>query len=151
MERIYPICVSGPYFFSPSDKSARDALPDIGLSIAKGKTSFGIINMLVNGFSKFEKSSIHPDAVKIFIATINPMITGTILTTTDNPSLAPFINSSNTFIPFNTPYIIIKKTIRGSIDLDIISTITTSISFFLVHGVHGDGSRAFTRNRWCTG
>ena len=68
VEAIKPIFVSTPYLVIISVAIAIEALPDIGLKMASGKTSGGKLINAINGFISFTSASITPDVLKAPIA-----------------------------------------------------------------------------------
>ena len=81
VEAIRPIKESTPKFCMISVATAIEALPDIGLSTAKGRISAGIFNKFNKGNIKFVTASIIPDALNILIDKNNPKSVGKIFTT----------------------------------------------------------------------
>ena len=83
--------------FIISVATAIDALPEIGLIIAKGSISEGKFIILNNGVIIFTIKSIIPELLNNPIATNNPTKVGNILKTIPTPSFAPSKNTSKTF------------------------------------------------------
>ena len=77
---------------------AIEALPDIGLKIARGKTSIGKLNKLIIGFIKLIIPSITPDVLNAPIATNKQRSVGNKLITVLTPFFAPSIKISTLFL-----------------------------------------------------
>ena len=80
---------SAPHFCKISSKVAREALPDIGLVIIKGKISLGTCKALHIGERAADKKSLAPDAVNRLTLITKAQSDGKSLHALIAPSLAP--------------------------------------------------------------
>lgn len=98
---------------------AIEALPDIGLKIARGKTSIGKLNKLTIGFIKLIIPSITPDVLNAPIATNKQRSVGNKLITVLAPFFAPSIKISTLFLFSLTENNITIKIINGILSEEI--------------------------------
>lgn len=85
-ELAIPTSVSVPHFLSKFSKKAREALPENGLKISKGKISLGIPKREKIGAKILDISSARPEPRSILTETISAHIEGR----SENAPFAPF-------------------------------------------------------------
>ena len=112
-EDTLPINESGPYLLNISLNTLKEALPDIGLKIAKGSVSTGKEILLNSGLNIFDKSNIISLDVSKFTAITIANIVGHRCILVSNPSLTPSRKVSNIFTFLYIPYIKINIVIIG--------------------------------------
>ena len=119
VDAINPILVSTPKFVIISVAIAIEALPDIGLRIARGKTSIGKLNKLTIGFVKLIIPSIIPDVLNAPIATNKHKSVGNKFITVLAPFFAPSIKISTLFLFSLAATITTIKIIKGILSEEI--------------------------------
>ena len=116
---IKPINESTPNLDIISVATAIEALPDIGLSKARGSIWLGNLKKLNSGFKILVKKSIIPEALSKYIDKNNPNNVGKIFNIICIPSLEPCKKLSKTDCFSNIPYTTIKNIVNGIAKLDI--------------------------------
>lgn len=96
VEAINPIKESTPYLVIMSVATAIEALPEIGLKIARGKISEGILKIIRIGLIRLVIASMIPDSLKTLIERNSPKRVGKILYIIFIPSFAPSKKLSKT-------------------------------------------------------
>jgi len=127
-EAVNPARLSLPTRENRSVRTEFEALPDIGLTIRKGRISEGILRISVIGDKIRERSSPAPDEVNIEAAVHIRTRLGRRFTAVLMPDSAPDIKFSNKLFLENKKRIEQKQIIHGIIRS--VNFIRQSLSFF---------------------